>query len=92
MNPEMSKFKDESIIKKHRVESKDNEQLYQEDNETLNQHAERDSEIKNSIERRVTCSMKKLITREEQSVNAINSLIIPGSDRYKIRASELKLH
>ena len=33
-------------------------------------------------------SMKKLISREEQSINA---LIIPESDRYKLKAIALKL-
>ena len=36
-----------------------------------------------SIERRVTRSMKKLISKEEVSINAINALIIPKADRYK---------
>ena len=45
--------------------------------------------IRNSIERRVTRSMKKLISREEQSINAINTLKIPESDH---QAIALKLH
>ena len=48
--------------------------------------------IKNSIERRVTRSMKKLISKEEVSINAINALIIPEADRYKLTAIALKLH
>ena len=48
--------------------------------------------IKNSIERRVTCSKKKFISKEEQSINAINALIIPEADRYKLTAIALKLH
>ena len=48
--------------------------------------------IKNSIERRVTRSMRKLISKEEVSINAINSLIIPKADRYKLTAIALKLH
>ena len=48
--------------------------------------------IKNSIERRVTRSMKKLISKEEVSINAINALIIPEADRYNLTAIALKLH
>ena len=48
--------------------------------------------IKNSIERRVTRSIKKLIFKEAVSINAINSLIIPESDRYKLTAIAIKLH
>ena len=48
--------------------------------------------IKNSTERRVTRSMKKLISKEEVSINAINALIIPEADRYKLTAIALKLH
>ena len=36
--------------------------------------------------------MKKAISAEEQSINALNSLIIPETDRYKLIAIALKLH
>ena len=45
--------------------------------------------IKNSIECRVTGSMKKLISKEEVSINSINSLIIPEAERYKLTAIAL---
>ena len=48
--------------------------------------------IKNSIEHRVTRSMKKLISKEAVSINAINSLIIPEAVRYKLTAIAIKLH
>ena len=48
--------------------------------------------IKNSIERRMTRSMRTLITKEEVSNNVINSLIVPEADRYKLTAIALKLH
>ena len=36
--------------------------------------------------------MKKLISKEEVSINAINALIIPEADRYKLTGIALKLH
>ena len=48
--------------------------------------------IQNSIEQRVMRSVKKLISKEQQSFNAINTLIIPESDRYKLTAIAIKLH
>ena len=36
--------------------------------------------------------MKKFITKVEQSINAINALIIPKTDRYKLTAIALKLY
>jgi hypothetical protein len=36
--------------------------------------------------------MKKLISKEAVSINAINSLIIPEADRYKLTAIAIKLH
>jgi hypothetical protein len=97
INPENSKFKDENCIKKHTVEHSDT------DTENGSENAKLGSEvpiknqtanelIKNSIERRVTRSMKKLISKEAVSINAINSLIIPETDRYKLTAIAIKLH
>ena len=73
------------------------EQLLNEKNEQGNENFNqknndlKDKVIKNLIKRRVTCSMKKLISAEEQSINAINSLIILEADRYKLIAIALKL-
>ena len=36
--------------------------------------------------------MKKLISKGEASINAINVLIIPEADRYKLTAIALKLY
>ena len=35
--------------------------------------------------------MKKLISKEDVAINAINTLIIPEADRYKLTAITLKL-
>ena len=80
IDPKSSKFKDENCIKKHTVEHSDTE------NETGNSQIKSEVPIekqtankliKNSIERRVTRLMKKSISKEAVSINAINSLIIP---------------
>ena len=36
--------------------------------------------------------MKKLVSKEEASINAINALILPEEDRYKLTTIALKLH
>lgn len=61
-------------------------------NNGFNQNTDKDKVIKNAIEKRVTRSIKKLISAEEVSVNAIDSLIILESDSYKLIAITLKIH
>ena len=91
-NPESSKFHCDKSIKKHTVESDgeiESKQIAK--GEVTNKSKKANELIKDSIERRITRSMK-LISREEQSINAINALIIPEADRYKLTAIALKLH
>ena len=93
-DPEYSKFKNEESIKKHTVETSDKSDTQNSQNESEVQIKKSNANelIKNSIERRVTRSMRKLISKEEVSINAINSLIIPETDRYKLTSIALKLH
>ena len=95
INPENSKFKNENCINKHTVEHSDTDTENSSENansEVQIKHKKANELIKNSIERRVTRSMKKLISKEAVSINAINSLIIPEADRYKLTAIAIKLH
>ena len=94
-DPKNSKFKDEDCIKKHTVEHSDTDTENSSENarsEVPIKNPTANDLIKNSIERRVTRSMKKLISKEAVSINAINSLIIPEADRYKLTAIAIKLH
>jgi hypothetical protein len=92
-DPENSKFKNDKNIKEHTVEADDDMEERQIANKEVQSDKSRANElIKNSIERRVTRSMKKLISKEEVSINAINALIIPEADRNKLTAIALKLH
>ena len=91
-DPENSKFKNDSYIKKHTVESGTKLDYTQIADKEAPSNRKTNELIKNAIERRVTRSMKKLISKEEVSINAINSLIIPEADRYKLTAIALKLH
>ena len=85
-DPDYSKFKDGESIKQHTVETSDKSdtQNAQNESEVQIKKSKANELIKNSIERRVTRSMNKLISKEEVSINAINSLIIPDTDRYKL--------
>jgi hypothetical protein len=94
IDPESSKFKNEESIKKHTVnenEGKDIPNSKIKSEVQIEKHKANEL-IKNSIERRVTRSMKKLISKEEASINAIQDLIIPEADKYKLTAIALKLH
>ena len=92
-DPENSKFKNDRNIRKHTVEDKsDTEKQQIAKNEVQSDKHKANELIKNSIKRRVTRSMKKLISKEGVSINAINSLIIPEAGRYKLTAIALKLH
>ena len=82
-----------SNIKEHTVETDGDMEEKQIANKKVPCDKSRANElIKNSIERRVTHSMKKLISKEEVSIHAINTLIIPEADRYKLTAIALKFH
>ena len=83
-NPENSKFKNEESIRKHTVVNSDENDTEKPQSEVKHNKHTANELIKNSIERRVTRSMKKLISKEEVSINAINALIIPETDRYKL--------
>ena len=94
IDPKSSKFKDDESIKRHTVnpnEQNDTHYPQIESEGPIEKHRANEL-IKNSIERRVTRSMKRLISKEEVSISAINSLIIPEADRYKLTSIALKLH
>ena len=94
-DPESSKFKNEKSIKEHTVDendTNDTENLQLKKSEVQIGKNRANELIKNSIEHRVTRSMRKLTSKEEVSINAINYLIIPEADRYKLTAIALKLH
>ena len=68
IDPKNSKFKDENCIKKHTVEHSDTDTENSSDNAKLESEVPIKKQtanelIKNSIERRVTRSMKKLISK-----------------------------
>jgi hypothetical protein len=95
IDPQNSKFKDEKCIRRHSVDhsdTKNSSESARTDSEVPIKKHTANELIKNSIERRVTRSMKKLISKEEVSINAINALLIPETDRYKLTAIALKLH
>ena len=76
IDPQNSKFKNEECIKKHSVDHNDtgnNSENAKSDSEVPIKKHTANELIKNSIERRVTRSMKKLISKEEVSINAINN-------------------
>ena len=79
MDPEKLKFKDEGIIKDHNVDTENDHFCDEVKNDNFNPCKNANNAIKNSI----------LISKEKQSINVFNNLIIPESDRYKSTAIAL---
>ena len=87
------KILNEKSIREHNVDTQKNDSLCEDLEAGKFNHCKKANKlIKNLIEWRVMQSMKKIVSKEKQSVIAINALIIPEPGKYKLTAITLKLH